>query len=90
MKDNRFDDTPEFVVPAGHYFMMGDNRDNSNDSRVPSSGVGFVPAENIVGRAEFVLSSWTCSDDWECAARLGEIWTWPWTLRGSRILHAIK
>ena len=87
---NMFDDTPEFVVPAGHYFMMGDNRDNSNDSRVPSSGVGFVPAKNIVGRAEFILSSWSCSDDWECAARLGEIWTWPWTLRGDRIFRAIK
>jgi signal peptidase I len=90
VKDNVFDDTPEFVVPAGHYFMMGDNRDNSNDSRVPNSGVGFVPAENIVGRAEFILSSWSCSDDWECAARLGEVWTWPWTLRAGRIFHAIK
>jgi signal peptidase I len=85
-----FDDTEEFVVPAGHYFMMGDNRDNSNDSRVPGSGVGFVPAENIVGRAEFILSSWTCADDWECATRLAEIWTWPWTLRSERVLHAIK
>ena len=90
VKDNVFDDTPEFVVPAGHYFMMGDNRDNSNDSRVPNSGVGFVPAANIVGRAEFILSSWSCSDDWECAARLGEVWTWPWTLRTDRIFHAIK
>ena len=85
-----FDDTPEFIVPPGHYFMMGDNRDRSNDSRVPDSGVGFVPAENIVGRAEFVLSSWSCSGDWECAARLAEVWTWPWTLRTDRILHAIK
>jgi signal peptidase I len=85
-----YDDTPEFVVPAGHYFMMGDNRDNSNDSRVPGSGVGFVPADHIIGRAEFILSSWTCSDDWECATRLAEVWTWPWTLRTERVLHAIK
>ena len=44
-------DTPEFVVPASSYFMMGDNRDNSNDSRVAAEvgGVGFVPAENLVG-----------------------------------------
>jgi signal peptidase I len=88
--NGEFDDTPEFTVPAGHYFMMGDNRDRSNDSRVPDSGVGFVPVENIVGRAEFVLSSWTCSGDWECTARLAEIWTWPWTLRTDRVLHAIK
>jgi len=90
VQNNFVDDTPEFVVPAGHYFMMGDNRDDSNDSRVPNSGVGFVPAANIVGRAEFILSSWTCSNDWECAARLGEIWTWPWTLRTSRIFQAVK
>jgi signal peptidase I len=44
-----YDDTPEHLVPAGHYFMMGDNRDNSNDSRVMST-VGFVPYENLVAR----------------------------------------
>ena len=88
--NSAFDDTDEFVVPAGHYFMMGDNRDNSNDSRVPGSGVGFVPADHIIGRAEFILSSWTCSDDWECATRLAEVWTWPWTLRSERLLKGIK
>ena len=46
------DNTQEFVVPKDHYFMMGDNRDNSNDSRIPDSGVGFVPAENLVGTVE--------------------------------------
>jgi len=53
------DDTPEFTVPAHHYFMMGDNRDMSLDSRVPAAaqGVGFVPEENLVGRAERVLYS---------------------------------
>ena len=53
------DDTPEFIVPAHHYFMMGDNRDMSLDSRVPAAdgGVGFVPEENLVGRADRVLYS---------------------------------
>jgi len=53
------DDTPEFIVPARYYFMMGDNRDMSLDSRVPAAdgGVGFVPEENLVGRADRVLYS---------------------------------
>ena len=54
---NDLDDTPVYEVPVGHYFMMGDNRDNSIDSRVEqSSGVGMVPAENLVGKANTVLS----------------------------------
>jgi len=54
------DNTQEFVVPPGHIFAMGDNRDNSLDSRVPvaEGGVGFVPVENLVGRAEFVVGSY--------------------------------
>ena len=58
---NEVDDTPVFVVPAGHYFMMGDNRDNSVDSRyAPSAnGVGLVPAENLIGKAEIILFSWS-------------------------------
>jgi len=53
------DNTKVFVVPQGHYFMMGDNRDNSQDSRFVDP-VGFVPAENIVGRADLILFSWSC------------------------------
>jgi signal peptidase I len=57
---NDLDDTPVFEVPAGFYFMMGDNRDNSIDSRVEQSqGVGLVPAENLIGKAEIILFSWS-------------------------------
>ena len=58
---NEVDDTPVFEVPEGHYFMMGDNRDNSVDSRYAqdANGVGLVPAENLIGKAEVILFSWS-------------------------------
>ena len=66
------DDTDTYVVPAGQYFVMGDNRDNSLDSRWPRDlGVGLLPAENLVGRARFVLVSW------RQGASLFKPWTWP-------------
>lgn len=55
--ENPLDNTEIFVVPAGHYFFMGDNRDNSRDSRDPTSGVGFVPEKNLVGRADLIFFS---------------------------------
>jgi signal peptidase I len=72
------DNTPVYEVPAGHYFMMGDNRDNSTDSRVQSA-VGYVPYENFVGRAEVIFFSV------EEGHHAWAFWEWPWTVRWSRI-----
>jgi signal peptidase I len=77
------DNTPVFTVPAGDYFMMGDNRDNSADSRDPGSGVGYVPAENLVGRAQFIFFSTNGYAHW------WEVWKWPFTVRYDRLLVAI-
>ncbi len=80
--DQPLDDTPEYVVPEGHYFMMGDNRDNSQDSRVQEL-VGFVPLENMVGRASMIFFSTNGY------ARLFEIWKWPWSIRYQRLFESI-
>jgi signal peptidase I len=66
------DDTDVYVVPQGQIFVMGDNRDDSLDSRVSPSqgGVGFVPLENLVGRAEIVVGSW----DFPLTRRSGSEW----------------
>ncbi len=86
--DEALDNTPLYTVPAGHYFMMGDNRDNSQDSRVMpdqhhGQGVGFVPAENLVGRAEIIFFS--LSND----TQIWEIWKWPFKIRYDRLLQRI-
>lgn len=76
------DNTKEYLVPEGHYFMMGDNRDNSLDSRALDH-VGYVPFENYVGRAEILFFSTDHS------ARLWEIWKWPLAIRYSRLFRGI-
>jgi signal peptidase I len=75
------DNTREFQVPEGHYFMMGDNRDNSTDSRF---SVGYVPADHLVGRANIIFFSMSGG-----ASPL-EIWRWPSELRFSRLLNSVE
>jgi signal peptidase I len=79
------DDTQVFEVPPGNYFMMGDNRDNSTDSRVAptSGGVGFVPFENLVGRAEIIFFS---VEEGEPA---WAFWNWPRTIRWDRLFKVL-
>ncbi|WP_121116818.1 signal peptidase I [Croceibacterium ferulae] len=80
------DTTQTAIVPEGHLFMMGDNRDNSLDSRfpaIPGQGVGLVPVENVVGRASFVFFSTDGSAEWL------KPWTWFTAARWSRIGRGI-
>lgn len=80
ISDSFGDNTPEFTVPEGQYFFVGDNRDNSQDSRYAQSvgGVGFVPFENLIGRADRVIFS-------SAGARMVYFWTW----RGDRFFKGL-
>ena len=75
------DNTGVYTVPEGHYFFMGDNRDNSTDSRVPlaAGGVGFVPYENLIGRANRVIFS-----------SAGRSMLFFWTWRGDRFFERLE
>jgi signal peptidase I len=75
------DNTEAFIVPAGHYFMMGDNRDESGDSRVQSQ-IGFVPEDHIIGKAQIIWFSTT--------ARWWEVWKWPFDIRFKRLFQSIN
>lgn len=79
-KDNIGDNTPVFEVPEGHYFFMGDNRDNSADSRFD---VGMVPAENLVGKASIIFLSL------ENQTPAWQIWKWPTDMRWDRIFTGL-
>lgn len=80
--DGPLDNTEKFTVPENHYFMMGDNRDNSRDSRVLDH-VGYVPFDNLVGRADIIFFSTNGS------ANMVQFWKWPWTIRYDRLLTSI-
>ena len=79
--DGWADDTPVFTVPEGNYFFMGDNRDNSQDSRfaLATGGVGMVPAEYLIGRADRIMFS-------SAGSSLFYIWTW----RPDRLFKAVE
>jgi signal peptidase I len=81
----RLDDTPEVTVPKDHLFVMGDNRDNSADSRVPLSegGVGLLPTDNLVGRVDAIVGSW------DFATKSQPVWTWFSGFRVARFFTSV-
>jgi signal peptidase I len=81
-----FDDMSEIVVPPDHLFLMGDNRDNSADSRIPveAGGVGLLPTTDLVGRVDALVGSW------DLAVRHQPIWAWPAGLRLSRFFTTVQ
>lgn len=76
------DFTPVYTVPAGHFFMMGDNRENSEDSRFPD--VGYVPFDDLIGRAQLIFFSLTPA--WSA----WEPWHWPQAIRWTRLFSVVR
>jgi signal peptidase I len=78
-----FNNTPVYEVPPDHYFMIGDNRDNSADSRVLDE-VGYVPFENLIGRAQIIFFSL------RDGASAWQVWRWPWAIRWGRLFTIVR
>jgi signal peptidase I len=83
--DGRLDNTPEVTVPKDRLFVMGDNRDNSADSRVPlrEGGVGLLPTDNLVGRVDTIVGSW------DFATKSQPVWTWLSGFRVARFFTSV-
>jgi signal peptidase I len=81
--DGFMNNTPVYTVPPGDLFMMGDNRDNSLDSRVLDD-LGYVPVENVVGRAGMIFFSIDLTSPWTA------FWNWPAEIRWGRLFHWVS
>ena len=94
------DNAGPYIVPEGKYFLMGDNRDQSSDSRfgppghpssstgiMPSGAVGYVPKENLIGRADFLFFS--IDRDPRIDGSILKFWNWPFWIRWSRLFNTI-
>ena len=81
-----FDNMQEITIPPGRLFVMGDNRDNSADSRVPldAGGVGLLPVSDLVGRVDALVGSW------DLGIRSEPLWRWPTGIRTSRFFTAVQ
>jgi signal peptidase I len=86
LRNSLLDNTGVYTVPPGDYFMMGDNRDNSTDSRVPpeQGGVGYVPFENLIGKAQIIFFSV------EKGESAWQLWRWPWSVRWGRLFTIVR